>query len=91
MSFAYLLDPIVTAFAGCGFGLVYFAVLRHTLVMVARGRSGHAATMLTLLRLAAATAFFLLVARLGGLALLAALGGFLSARMLALRAERRAG
>jgi hypothetical protein len=93
MSFARLLDlvPILSAFAGGAFGLIYFAVLRHTLVMLARGRSRHAVTALGLLRLGAAAAFFVLVATLGALPLLAALGGFLAARVLALRAESRTG
>jgi len=93
MSFAQLLDPlpVVTAFAGCVFGLIHFAVLRHALVMFARRRSRPAVMALTLLRLGAATVFFLVVATLGASALLAALGGFLSARMLALRAESRSG
>lgn len=92
MSFAALLDPmpILSALAGCVFGLIYFAVLRHTLVMLIRGRSKHAVPALSLLRLGAATIFFFLAARLGALALLAALGGFLSARLLALRAASRA-
>jgi hypothetical protein len=93
MSFAPLLDPlpIVMAFAGCVFGLIHFAVLRHTLVMLAKRRSRPAVMALTLLRLGAAAAFFLLVATLGAFALLAGLVGFLSARMLALRAESRSG
>jgi len=42
-------------------------------------------------RIGAATVFFFLVARLGPVALLAALGGFLAARVLALRARSRTG
>jgi sugar phosphate permease len=93
MNFAQLLDslPVVTAFAGCVFGLIYFAVLRHTLVMLTGRHSRRVVMALTLLRLGAATAFFLLVATLGAFALLAALVGFLSARTLALRAESRSG
>ena len=93
MNIARLLDPlsIVTAVAGCLFGLVYFAVLRHMLVLLAQGRSRHAALTLTLLRIGAATMFFSLVVRLGALALLAALGGFLAARVLVLRAQSRTG
>jgi N-ATPase, AtpR subunit len=93
MSFAQLRDllPVVTAFVGCVFGLIYFAVLRHMLAWLAQGRSRHAAMTLTVLRIGSATVFFFLVARLGPLALLAALGGFLSARVLALRAESRSG
>jgi hypothetical protein len=93
MSFArpLVLLPILTAFAGCVFGLVHFAVLRHSLVMPAPGRRRHGLIPLALLRLAIATVFFSLVARLGALALLVALGGFLSARALALRAASKSG
>jgi N-ATPase, AtpR subunit len=91
MSRAHLhtLLPIATAFAGCALGLLYFAILRHTVAVLSRGGGGGAATALTLGRLGLAVTFFLLVARLDALALLAALGGFLSARMLAVRAAHR--
>jgi len=93
MSFAQLLDPvpIVSAIAGCALGLVYFALLRRTVGMLSHRRSGAAAMSLTLARVGAAAIFFLLVARLGALALLTALGGFLLARTLALRAGSRSG
>jgi N-ATPase, AtpR subunit len=92
MSVAHLLEPfpIVTALAGCVLGLGYFAVLRRSVLMLARRGSGRVVMSLTLARLGAATVFFLLVARLGAPALLTALGGFLAARTLAIRAERRA-
>lgn len=93
MSFADLLDPlpIVSAFVGCVLGLLYFAVLRHTLVMLVQGRSRYAVISLTVLRLGAGSGLFFLFARLGVPALLATLAGFLSARMLALSAESRSG
>jgi N-ATPase, AtpR subunit len=93
MSFAHVLDPllIVTALAGCVLGLGYFAVLRRTLLMWGRRSSRRAVLSLTLARLATGTVFFLLVARLGAPALLTALGGFLLARTLAIRVERRVG
>ena len=93
MSFVHLLDPlpIATAFAGCAFGFVYFALLKRTVVLLARERRRHAVMVLTLGRLGAAIVFFLLIARLDALALLTALGGFLAARAPALRSERRTG
>ena len=59
--------------------------------MLSRQRTGPAVMALTLGRLGAALVFFLLIARLDPLGLLTALGGFLAARALALRAERRTG
>jgi N-ATPase, AtpR subunit len=92
MSFArpLALLPIVTALAGCAFGLVYFAILRRTVVMLSRERRGLVMAF-TLGRLGAAIVFFLLAARLDALALLTALGGFLSARVFTVRAERGTG
>ncbi len=91
MSFARLLDPLAIsmAFAGCAFGLAYFAALRRTVVMLSQGRSGAAVMVLSLGRVGAAIAFFLLAARLDALALLTAFGGFLLARALVLQGKRR--
>ncbi len=93
MSFSHLADPlpIAMAFAGCAFGLAYFAVLRRTVVTLARQPHGHAVIALTLGRVGTAIVFFLLAARLDALTLLAALGGFLAARAVALHGERRTG
>jgi hypothetical protein len=90
MRLAHLLNSpaVAMAFAGGAFGLVYFAVLRRTVVMLCRRRSV-AVMALTLGRSGAAIVFFALAARLDALALLTALGGFLSARLLALHAYRR--
>jgi hypothetical protein len=78
-----------TAFAGAAFGLVYFAALDRTAVLLATGRGWLGPSILTLGRIAAATILLALIARLGAAPLLAAFLGFLAARAVALRAVRR--
>ena len=77
------------ALVGLVVGLVYFAVLRRTVELYTKGRSGFTVIAPTLGRIAGAIAFFGLTARLGALPLLSSFLGFLSARMLALRVARR--
>jgi F1-F0 ATPase (N-ATPase) AtpR subunit len=85
------------AFAAGGLagGRIYFVALARSISLLTdRGREGpapgSAAFVLTLARIAAAVGFFGLAARFGALPLLAAFLGFLAARVLALRAARRA-
>ncbi|MGO8915555.1 MAG: ATP synthase subunit I [Stellaceae bacterium] len=79
------------AAAGLVFGIGYFAALRRTVHLYGFGRDPFGSVALTLGRIAAAVIFLVFAARLGALPLLAAFLGFLLARMLALRAVRRAG
>ena len=76
--------------SGFAFGLLYFATLKRAAALFASGSSWMGPLGLTLGRIAAAVIFLSLAARLGAAALLAAFFGFLLARTLALRAERRA-
>ena len=76
--------------SGFAFGLLYFATLKRAAALFASGSSWMGPLGLTLGRIAAAVIFLSLAARLGAAALLAAFLGFLVARALALRAERRA-
>jgi NhaP-type Na+/H+ or K+/H+ antiporter len=77
-----------TAAAGLAFGLAYFAAVRRTASQLAE-RKGLVAAALTIGRFAFAIVFFVFAARLGAGPLLAALGGFLAARHVALFALRR--
>ena len=76
--------------SGFAFGLLYFATLKRAAALFASGSSWMGPLGLTLGRIAAAVIFLSLAARLGAAALLAAFLGFLVARALALRPERRA-
>ena len=76
--------------SGFAFGLLYFATLKRAAALFASGSSWMGPLGLTLGRIAAAVIFLSLAARLGAAALLAASLGFLLARTLAVRAERRA-
>lgn len=90
---ALFIDPGLTfliAFAGLALGLVYFASLKRSVALFAGGKSWLAALALTLGRIGAAVALLYLAAKLGAVPLLGAFIGFLMARALALRAERRA-
>jgi hypothetical protein len=78
------------AVAGLVFGLGYFAALRRTVSLYEAGQGVGGAVALTLLRVAAAAVFLMLAARLGALPLLTGFLGFLLARLLALRAARKA-
>jgi hypothetical protein len=80
---------LATASAGAAFGLVYFAALDRTVVLLAAGRGWLGPAALTFGRIAAATLFLALIARLGAAPLLAAFLGFLAARAVALCAARR--
>jgi hypothetical protein len=75
--------------SGFAFGLLYFATLKRAAALLASGGGWMGPFGLTLGRIGAAVIFLLFAARLGAAALLAAFLGFLLARMLALRAERR--
>jgi hypothetical protein len=88
MSDAGLAFASAWAAAGFGFGCGYFAALRRSVELYRAGGSRLIPIALTLGRIAGAILFFGLAVRFGGLPLLAALLGFLLARMLALRAVR---
>lgn len=91
---ALFIDPgltILMALAGLAFGLVYFATLKRSVTLFVEGKSWLRLLALTLGRIGAAVAFLYVAAKLGAAPLLAAFIGFLMARALALRAERRAG
>lgn len=95
---AMIHDPMIllslkiaaSALAGAVFGFGYFAAVRRTAALVAAGRGWRVPLALTLGRLGLAVLLFGLAARLGVAYLLAAFGGFLAARWMALRAERSA-
>jgi hypothetical protein len=76
--------------SGFAFSLLYFATVKWTAALFASGGGWMAPLGLTLGRIGAAVIFLSLAARLGAAALLAASLGFLLARTLAVRAERRA-
>jgi hypothetical protein len=80
---------LAMALAGLAFGLVYFATLRRTIALFSAGRGWLAPAALTVGRLAAMAALLALAARLGAAPLLAAFGGVLAARFIALRVTRR--
>jgi hypothetical protein len=72
--------------AGIAFGLAYFAVLRRSIDgFLQPGRRRTLAVALTVGRVAAAVLFLWLAAKLGAVALIAALVGFMAARGIALR------
>lgn len=81
----------IMAIGGFAFGLLYFAALKRTVLTLASHRGVLAPLSLTLGRVAAAVGFLALAARLGAAPLLAAFVGFLVARAVALRRERRIG
>jgi hypothetical protein len=82
---------VFVAFAGLLFGLLYFAALKRSVTMLAGGKGWLGPLTLTLGRIGAAAGFLLVAAKLGAEPLLAAFVGFLVARALTLRLERRAG
>lgn len=79
------------ALAGVLFGLLYFAALKRSVTLFVRAEGWLRPLTLTLGRIAAAAGFLFIVAKLGAEPLLAAFVGFLMARALTLRLERRAG
>jgi hypothetical protein len=81
---------VTMAVAGLAFGMVYFEALRRTVDLLAARRGLLEPLTLTLGRIGAALILLALAANLGAPALLAAFGGFLLARMAALRRDRRA-
>ena len=77
------------ALAGLALGRAYFVALKRSIALFV-GRKGWFG-LLTLGRICAAAGLLFVAAKLGAVPLLAAFIGFLIARTLALRAERRAG
>lgn len=81
----------IMAVAGLMFGLAYFMALKRSVALFVGGKGWLGPLALTLGRIGAAGGFLFVAAKLGAAPLLAAFVGFLMARALALRAERRAG
>lgn len=78
------------AFAGLALGLMYFRALRRTVDLFAGGRGWLGPAGLTLARIAGAVIVLTFMARLGAMPLLAGFLGFLLARAVSLRTQRRA-
>jgi hypothetical protein len=81
----------ITATAGVAFGLLYFAALKRSVTLFVGGKNWFGPLALTLGRIAAAVSFLFFATTLGAEPLLGAFVGFLIARALALRANKRAG
>jgi len=79
------------ALAGFALGLAYFAALKRSVALFVGRKGWFGLLALTLGRIGAAAGFLFVAAKLGGAPLLAAFIGFLTTRVLALRAERRGG
>ncbi len=73
------------------FGLLYFAALKRCVALLVGGQGWLGPLALTLGRIGAAAGILFVAAKLGAAPLLAVFIGFLMARAVALRAERRAG
>jgi N-ATPase, AtpR subunit len=84
-------NTILMAVAGLAFGVVYFASLKRSVTLFVGGRGWLGPLALILGRIGAAVAFLFIAAKLGAAPLPVAFIGFLMARALALRAERRTG
>ena len=84
-----LLPYLAMACAGMVFGAVYFATLKLSIVRLITGCGWLVPIVLTLGRIAAAVAFLGIAGRFGAGYLVAAFAGFLTARGIALRIERR--
>ncbi len=82
---------LAMAVAGTAFGLVYFAALRKTSVLLATGSGWTVPLAFTASRIGGAILFFALAARLGALPLIGTFAGFLAARAGAIRLVRRRG
>ena len=80
-----LLTPLLAVLVGLGFGLGYFLVLRRSVTLLLSPQGRALGVALTIGRLAAAALLLWLAARLGAVALLSVWGGFLAARLIALR------
>lgn len=89
MTRTILVDVALFAPLGLVLGLAYFRALRSNVRRFAAGAAPRGLVLSPLVRLAAAGAVLALVATQGAAALLAALGGFLAARVLVLRAARK--
>jgi hypothetical protein len=81
---------VATAVAGLVFGSLYFAALRRSVALFVDGRRRLRPLAWTLGRMTGAAVFLFTAAKLGAAPLLAAFVGFLVARTLALREQRRA-
>ena len=80
---------IAAAAAGLLFGRLYFAALKRCVASLVGGDGWVRPLALSVGRIGAAAIFLLIVAHWGAASLLGGLGGFLVARTLALRAQRR--
>ena len=80
----------LVAISGLVLGLLYFAALKRSVGLLVGGKGWLGPLALTLGRIGAAVAVLFVAARFGAAPLLAAFIGFLTARAVALRAERRA-
>lgn len=90
-SFEMIALAAAMTLAGLLFGLIYFASLERTVLLFVAGRGWLGPLSLTLGRLAGAAFLLGFAAKLGAFFLLAAFLGFLLARAIALRSERRTG
>ena len=81
---------LAIGFAGLAAGLLYFHLLRRTVVALSAGAGWRGPLLFSLARISGAVLLFGLTAHFGGTALLAAFAGFLTARGVALRQARRA-
>ena len=80
---------LAMAVAGIAFGLVYFAALRRTSVLLATGSGWMAPLTFTASRIGGVIVFFALAAKLGAAPLVVAFAGFLAARAIAIRYVQR--
>ncbi len=91
---SFIADAELTAMmasAGLLFGLLYFAALKRSVTLLVGHKGWLGPLTLTLARIGAAVGLLLMAAKLGAAPLLGGFAGFLIARALALRAQRRAG
>lgn len=79
------------ACAGFAVGAGYFAMSKRTAALILDHHGWAMPVALTLIRFAAVAVFLTVAAKAGAATLLAAFGGFLIARSVALRAARKAG
>jgi hypothetical protein len=95
MNHALSLAPIAlclaSLLAGFGVGLLYFELLRRTVIRFTARTGWLEPVALTATRMGTAVAVLVIAARMGVLALLLTLAGFLLARTVALDHARRAG
>lgn len=89
---ALFVDPghtVLMAVAGVALGLAYFASLKRSVASFVSGGRWPRSLAEMAARIGVAAAVLLVAAKLGAVPLLALFGGFLLARTLTLRAERR--